>query len=277
MPVKANFLRNLKMSYDYNHELGRRNRIVEPAQLIAAEDIFHPHSSQKHMLGCILDMNDGRRFRYCENGGTELAVALVNQSAVGTANWQNQAQTNGSAWSVGDKTVTVVLATTGAAHQFAEGYLTTEDGTGEGYMYLIKDNKVGTDNATSGYDISIDIADVGGIRVATATTSEVTVTLNKYKDVVVFPTDPTGVCVGVNLVTVSANYFFWAQTRGPCPVKTDGTDDIVVGDMVAVGANTAGQCCLMDIQAEGDRLIGYVMRDAAHAGSETALIDLCIE
>jgi len=47
--------------------------------------------------------------------------------------------------------------------------------------------------------------------------------------------------------------------------------------MVAVGANTAGQCCLMDIAADGDRLIGYVMRDAAHAGAETALIDLCIE
>jgi hypothetical protein len=77
------------------------------------------------------------------------------------------------------------------------------------------------------------------------------------------------------MAAVTANYYYWGQTRGPCPVKKDGTDAIVVGDWCAVGANTAGQACLMDVAADGDTLLGYVMR--APANSETALIDLHLE
>lgn len=266
------------MSWNYSSVTGvRRDKITEPAQLFADRDVFHTTATQKYMLGTIFDTHDGRRFRYCYNGGVALTKAHVNQAAAGTANWQNQAQTNGSAWSVGDKTVTVVLAATATANQFRDAYLTVEDGTGEGEMYLIKSNKAGTANATSGYDIVCEIADVGGIRTATATTSEVTVTLNKYSGAIVFPTNPTGVCIGVNLVTVPINYYFWSQTRGPCPIVADGTDTVVVGDWVAAGANTAGAVCLMDVAADGDTHIGYVMRAASSAGAETCLIDLCIE
>jgi len=250
---------------------------IKAENLLADRDIFHATATKYFPLGAIAESRDGRKWRYCENGAVALTLALANQSAVGTANWQNEGQDNTpTAPTAGDKTVTVVCASTAAAHDFIDGYLTVEDETGESNMYLIKDNKAGTANATSGYDIVVEIADTGGIRTAwTAASGELTLTKNKYKDTVVFPTDPTGVCVGVNHVAVPANYFYWAQVTGPCPVIVDSTDTIVVGDMVAVGANTAGQACLMDVAADGDRLLGYVMRAAGAA--ETAIIDLCIE
>lgn len=261
------------MSYNYNFNY-RRNGVVEPAQLLAESDIFHPTSDQKYMLGCELKMNDGRKFRYSKNGAVTLTAALVNQSAVGTANWQNEAQTNGSIWSVGDTEVTAVLSSTATKDQFVDGYLTVEDGTGEGQMYIIKGNEAGTANATSGYDVKIYLADVGGIRVATATTSEITVTLNKYSGTLVAATNPTGVLTGVNLVAVPANYYYWAQTKGPAPVVVDGTDTIVVGDGVMVSESVAGTCALIDAAAD-DHIFGAVMRAAATG--ETALIDLSIE
>jgi len=263
------------MSYNYNFDY-RRNSVHEPSQLTTDTDIWTPTIDQRFMLGCIFDTNDGRRFRYQKAAAVALNAAYCNQSAVGTANWQNEAQTNGSAWAIGDVVVTAVLASTATKDQFIGGYLTVEDGTGEGQMYLIKSNKAGTANATSGYDIQITLADVDGIRVATATSSEVTVTLNKYSDVVVFPTDPTGVATGVNLTAVTASYYFWGQTVGPCPVVVGATDTIVVGDAVGIAtATTAGAACLLDVAADGDVLLGYVMRAAATG--ETALIDLHLE
>lgn len=264
------------MSFDNLDFRFGRNKIWEPAQFKNDVGLWTPTSDQKHMLGRIFDTNDGRRWRYQKAGATQLEKALVNQSAVGTANWQDEIQTNSPGVpSVGDKEVTVTLSSTATKDQFAGGYLTVEQGTGSDELYIIKGNKAGTANATSGFDVKIQIADQGGVRVAWAVTSNITVTINKYDGVIVFPTDPTGVATGVSHAVVPANYFFWGQTLGPCPVIKDATDTVVVGDMVGVGANTAGTACLMDIAADGDRLIGYCMRAAAN--SETCVIDLALE
>jgi len=263
------------MSYsNYDHTY-RRNRIVEPSQLLAAEDIFHPHATQKYMLGAILDLNDGRRFRYCEEDGTGLAFGYMTQAVAGTANWQLQAQTNGRIWSVGDESIVVTLAATVAAHDLRNGYLLTEDGTGEGQLYMIKDNDVGTSNATSGYDVRLYLADAGGIRVLTATSLEVTVVKNKYKDVCLFKTNQTGVATGVALATVTANYFFWAQTRGPCPMVQDDTDQPVVGDYACQSDSAAGTAAVPAAIAD-DIIFGTVLHAAATAG-DYCIVDLAIE
>ena len=144
-------------------------------------------------------------------------------------------------------------------------------------MYTIKDNKVGTANASSGFDIVIEIADRGGIRTAWVAASDVTVWPNKYKDVLIFPTDPTGPCTGVSMTSITASYFFWSQTRGYCPV-VNGSETVVIGDVVCAGTNTAGALGLPDgpVTMEGDTIIGYVARASA-ATSDYAVIDLHIE
>jgi len=263
------------MSYDNYNKSFRRNKLT-CRSFLEASHLFTPTSDQRYALGTELELDDatGRKYRYCKNGAVVLTAAKVNQSAAGTANWQNQVQTNGSAWSIGDKTVTAVLTSTATKDQFADGYLTIEDGTGEGQMYLIKGNKAGTANATSGYDVEIELADEGGIRIATATTSEVSVTLNKHASTLVAAVNPTGTLVGVNPMAVTAAYFFWAQVKGPAAVVVDDTDTIVVGDKVMTSESVAGTCALV-VAAADDHTFGTVMRAAAVG--ETALIDLNIE
>lgn len=257
------------MNYNYDY---RRDPVLEPAQLHSAEDVWHPHTTQKYMLGCKCEFNDGRLYRYCSNGAVALTAGYVNQQAAGTANWQNEVQTNGTAASIGDTSIKIAVSTAPTANQWDNGYLTIEDGTGEGQMYVIKEHTLTTTP-------TIQIADTGGIRVATAVTSEVTVTKNLYKDVVVSATNPTGIAVGVNPVAVTAStsattYYFWSQVRGPAAVVVDDTDTIVVGDYVAGSASVAGACALMDAAAD-DVPWGRVMRAAATG--ETALIYLTIE
>lgn len=263
------------MSYsNYNRE-HRRSRLQEPAMLTEDSNFWAPTTDKKAMLGCIFDLDDGRRFRY-QQSGEALIIGLVNQSAVGTANWQNEVQTNSPRIpAVGDMKITFTATSTAAKDAFVDGYLTIEDGVGETNMYVIKSNKAGTANATTGFDIVIEIADISGIRTAWEAASELTVTVNKYKDVIVFPTDPTGTATGVNLTAIASGSFFWGQTLGPCPCVKDSTDTIIVGDPCAIAPNTAGQIGLLDVVAEGDVLAGYVMR--ASGSAETSLIDLRLE
>ncbi len=253
---------------------------IRAESLLADRDIWTPHAIKAFPLGAIAESRDGRMWRYCEEAGNALALATVVQSSAETANWTYTAQTNTpDVWVAKDKIITVVTDTTIAAHELIDGYVFVPDGTGEGNMYLIKDNKVGVANTVgpSGYDIVIEIADTGGIRTAIVAASDVTVFKNKYKDVIVFPTNPTGPCVGVCMTAITASYFFWSQVRGPCPVL-NASDTLVIGDRVCVGV-TAGAAALPDDDAtadEGDVVIGYCMK-ASVATSDYALIDLTIE
>ncbi len=246
--------------------------------LYADRDIWTPTADKKFPLGGLAESRDGRLWRYCENSAAILAIATLHQSVVETANWNYTAQTNTPAVPVaGDKTVTVVTDTTIAAHELVDGYLYLPDGTGEANMYTVKDNKASTANATSGFDTVIEIADQGGIRTAWVAASDITVWRNKYKDVLVFPSDPTGKCTGVSMTSIPASNFFWSQVKGPCPV-VNGSETVVIGDLVAAGTNTAGALGLPDGAAtmEGDTLIGHVLRASAATG-DFAVIDLNIE
>ena len=251
---------------------------IKAESLLADCDIWHPTADKRFPLGAIADSRDGRRWRYQEEAGIGLAIATVVQAAAETANWTYIAQTNTpTVWVAADKIITVVTDTAFAVHDLVDGYVYVPDGTGEGNLYVVKDNKVSTSNAVTGFDTLIEIADTGGIRTAIVAASDVTVWKNKYKDVIVFPTDPTGPCTGVTMTAITANYFFWAQTRGYCPVL-NASDTLVIGDRVCAGV-TAGAAALPDDDAtadEGDVVIGYCAKASA-ATSDYAVIDLTIE
>ena len=249
---------------------------IAAESLYADRDIWHPTSTKKFPLGAIAESRDGRRWRYCEEGGNALAIAVITQAAAETANWTYTAQTNTpDVWVAGDKLITVVSDTALAVNDLIDGYVYVPDGTGQGNMYLVKGNKVSTSNATSGYDTVIEIADAGGIRTAIVAASDVTVWKNKYKDTIIFPTDPTGPCTGVTMTAVTAGYFYWAQVKGYCPVL-NGSETVVIGDPVCAGTNTEGTVGLADVAADGDVVIGHVAKASA-ATSDYAIIDLCIE
>jgi len=250
---------------------------IKAESLLADRDIWHPTATKKFPLGALAESRDGRLWRYQEDAGSGLNIAEGCQAAAADTDAEYEVQTNNpDIWVVGDKTITVTSTATIAAHEFVDGYVYVPDGTGQGNMYLIKDNKVSTANATTGYDTVIEIADQGGIRIAIEAASDVTLWKNKYKDVIVFPTDPTGSATGVTMTAVTAGYFFWAQVKGYCPVAMGATDTIVIGDAVGLGGTTAGQCCLLDVAAEGDTFLGYCAK-APTAQSDYAIIDLKLE
>ena len=249
---------------------------IKAESLLSTVNIFTPHATKQFPLGAKAEARDGRLWRYCK-AGAAITLAKAIQGVAGTADWQDEVQTNNpDLASVGDKLITVTMAATATKDQLVDGWLSVEEGTGEDNMYLIKGNKAGTANATLGYDVVIEIADQGGLRTAFVAASTLTVTLNKYEDVITAPANPTAALVGVSLATVADNEYFWAQSKGPAPVTCDDTDSIVVGDtvMVSTDTNIPGACATADAGAD-DHIIGICMR--ASATSETSVIDLTIE
>ena len=223
------------MSYDnYNHTY-RRTQINGPAQLKTNADIFTPTADQNHALGAEYWTNDGtgRAFRYCKNGAVALTRALMNASEAVAAEGVAIAQT-GYTMAVGAKKFDMLL-TTGNGYtdsELVDGWLwfnkSPTAATTVGDCYLIKDNKWTTSDTV----MNVEIADAGGIRTAIVATDELSICKNPFRDTVVNPTSQAAMVVGVNLVDVTANYYYWAQFRGIAPLIVDASDTVVVGEPI---------------------------------------------
>ena len=248
----------------------------ESAQLYADRNIWTPTADQKHMLGMEFSTNDGRTFRYCKNGSTALAKNLLVQSEAPAAGLVDELQTAYGV-SAGEK-VFDVLVTTGnglSNGELADGIMIVNQGTSatdEGDIYVIKTNKWTTSDTV----LSVEIADEGGVRNAIAATSNITIIKNPYRDVIVKPTALTSTVVGVTTSIVAADYYFWAQTKGPASVLVDAGDTIVIGEP-AGQPGTAGTAGAIGLVANDgtDPVYGTVMYAAAAA--DYAIINLSIE
>jgi hypothetical protein len=262
------------MAYvNYNNSYGRRNRIVGPAaKLLTGCDIFTPTSTQKFALGCELDLNDatGRKFRYCYAGGTDLSKCYLGASPAQDAQAITSTAQTAYGASAGSTKFDVLLTANNAwsNNSLVDGWLLVSDGgTAMGDFYMIKSNKWTTSDTV----MNVELADRDGLRNAIAATDDVILFASKWRGTVVAPTNATGPLVGVPLVDVTANYYYWAQYRGIAPVFTDDTDTIVAGDAVMLSTSVAGTLALVDASAD-DIIVGTCIH--AQATNECSLVDL---
>lgn len=275
------------MSYKYLLDY-RANKMTLPpgARLdgVSGPALFNPTATQHHALGRPLEADDGtgRLWRYSKNSSAAaLAKCLMAQSSVPVANWTEQTNTYGSAGAIGDKTVTINLATTAAAHDLAGGWLSMVDATPAvalGDLYYIADNEVGV-ATTAGYNVKLYLADYDGLRNAITTATQMTVIKNPYKDTVVVPAGaPTSIPVGVSQVIVPASYYYWAQRRGPASILIDA-DNVVVGDIVgeATTGGVDGAAGLIG-DATDEPTWGWVMAEPTTAQTDQpAIVMLTLE
>jgi hypothetical protein len=189
-------------------------------------------ATKKEIVGTLRITKDGRKFRYAKAGASALAAGKANIVAAGDAEVYNEACANAHA--IGDMNI-VETITAGVAHEenkFAGGYFAVNDATGEGHQYLINSSSVVTAAGTS---ITLGLSDP--IRVAlVAATSEFTLIPNPQYGVAESAVEEN-MMAGVAPRVVTASYYFWNQTGGPCLVLGAGTP--AVGTVMTLGG-TAG-------------------------------------
>jgi len=177
------------------------------------------------MVGDKKEFEDGRIFRLCKNGGTALKAGILVQAIVSLAS--DDSIEIATSQSIGDYEVNVTADATSehAVHTLAGGYLVMSDTTGDiGTFYKIKDNEAlvdGSNGIITLYD-PLTTAIVAG-------TNECSFCVNPYSGVIIDAN--TAQLVGVPLIAVTADYYFWALEEGYGP-GVDSGSGIAAGDYV---------------------------------------------
>jgi len=236
------------------------------------QGIYEEPVSNENDLGRFIDFQDGRRFRYCQAGEaltrghmTTPSVVVANDNTV-TQTDMTVALSNGY---IGETEISVLLAADTTKNLYADGFLTIEGGTGLGYMYKIKSNKAGGTPYTDPCELTL----YDKIVVALDATSIITLTMCKYKDVIVNDTTVVATPLGVPLIDVTDDYYFWLQTRGYAPVIVDDDGALTIGQLVGGGGGDAGAGIV--IAADTTQAWGVVVQVAAQ--DTYATIDLHLE
>ena len=192
-------------------------------------------------LGQLREMDDGRKFRLCKAGETLTAgysvQAVVNLTAADGLNVAASA-------AIGDKEVVIDAVTSAeyAVHALKDGYLVGAVIAGDiGTFYKIKDNTV----MTNGSEATITLYD-GLTNAFVVDSTKITICANPYLDVI---TDAnTAQLIGVPLIAVTDEYYFWALCEGYGPAVATAAG-IAAGDYVE---HSGGSVLEYDGDADAD-------------------------
>lgn len=190
--------------------------------LVIQQGLFEDSSTAKHKLGTRMQLADGRVFFYSKNGATAGVAGTLMESLSAEANHENVAFESAAA--IGATSVTLVDGGTAAtANQYAEGYLWVNDGTGEGHYYKVRSNVATSGSASD--SLTLTLYDPIRVAVVASGTSEGSVMFNPYYGLIVATTEAKSPAGVVNFV-VTANYYFWLQTYGPCVILSGAAGTI---------------------------------------------------
>lgn len=213
----------------------RLAEFMEESPKTFVQGLYEQSSTQKHRLGTIRRLSDGREFIYAKAGAANTVAGNIYQGvAPDVANHANLAITANAA--VGAREISITMGDTtlaNTANALAEGFLWINTGAGNGCAYKIRSHAAIAANANG------NIAIYDKVRVAiAAATSKASVMKHPCKDIIIHGSPPTGAIIGVSPYVVTANYFAWFQKKGPCAVEVEGT--VVNGDVVICSETVDG-------------------------------------
>jgi hypothetical protein len=214
-------------------------------------------SDQRHKLGTRMAFVDGRVYRYAAVGGTGIASGrLITPVAATAAHDMDLAWSAGAA--VGGTTITTGTSLTVTKDLYKDGWLYTNDGTGEGQVYPIKSNTAVS--GAIGCVFTIDEED-GFVIALTATSSLFGVMPNQYSEIIVQPASGiAAAAAGVSPTTMTADYYGWVQTWGACALLNTGTSWVLGDQLASAETGAAGAAILLDSSGAPDnQSIGYCL------------------
>jgi len=251
------------MAQGYVVRTAARDEVIPLKSIYEYDTVTVGSGISKHQLGDKCRMSDGRVYHWALNGGVALVAANLLQNAVTVADHWNMVATYVHA--IGETKI-FLLPTTAviAKNYYSNGYLWVNEGAGLGMCYKIKSNTLCA-LVTGGYAYIYD-----PLVVAIAAASNITVVANPWQGVIQCPAVPTGIPVGVAPIAVPATtatiqYYFWAQTWGPCAI-TNAAAGILIGTPRLTQGTTAGGVIIA--AAHGIPEIGWLLNGLQVAASE---------
>lgn len=209
------------------------------------------NETQAFPLGQVMELPDGRLFRYALNGGAPTVANNLYQSEVPIAHYITQTAT---AASVDDTTVTFTPGATACAENaYAEGTIMAETATSLGHIYPVKSNTASAGSVA----MVFTLADGTAVRVAITTSHKLTCIKNPYAAIIIHDSAPTAPPVGIPPVVVGLANYCWIQTHGICQILAD-----------SAGAWTAGQ----GLRASDEHDGSAEFLDSSETSADTGMI-----
>jgi hypothetical protein len=244
--------------FDFQHAMANPDESLVPF----FQGIYTESEESRGLVGTIRRLGP-RTYVYAKNGGTALGIGMLAVQPTPAANHQNIAVASAAAINAEEVTVTLG-ATAATSNQYEDGFLFVTDATGEGTGYRIRSNPAADASA------SLVLTLYDKIHTALTTSSEVCLIPNPYNGVVIAVTDQADIPAGVPNIAVTASYYFWLQTGGPCAVLAD--EAVTQGEEVVAGTSVAGAVEAAD--AAGEPLVGTAI--IALVDEEYRPVDLSI-
>ena len=184
------------------------------------QGIYEQSETAKAVLGTRLKVGD-RVFHYARAHSATFPVG-----ALGVSNSVSVETDTSIATTVAAGVYEVTIATAAAQTEVEEGYLAVIDGTGQGYIYKIRESKA---NATTSTYTDLILYDPISTALTSGAASQVAIHPSPYNDIrtATATTDPV---MGVAPIAITAHYYFWLQTWGPAPLLSSAAT--VVGSIV---------------------------------------------
>ena len=218
---------------------GINGNLISGGMLGNAEpNVYAENVDQLAMIGSKLRMVDGREFHYCKAGAAGIGIAKMAQAEAVTANWTEEVQTDYGFIVGASSGIVLITGTAPDANELAEGWLLVNKGTGIGQMHRILNN---TSHATLPVITLYD-----AVVTAFPAASEVSLIKSNFMSTIVVEKTAglTAHAIGVPLIDITADYYYWSQTKGPAPLVVDTGDSVSVGFPVTHPATAAvdGTC-----------------------------------
>lgn len=222
----------------------------------------------KYPLGTQLVLQDGRKFRFAENGGTTAVIGSVFGSAAILTTDQDMTPAAGA---VGDRLITF---THGAAlvvqNFFAEGYVFNTITPGFADIYRVN-NHLALQSAVAGDVVNLDVGHA--LRRAITTTTRISLQAHPLSGIVIVAATIAQTPVGIPCTAIAANKSGWIQTAGPCAVLCAGTLTIGSPAVMLLSGGTAG--AVAPASAATQPVVGRVL--AVEATTQAASILLTLD
>ncbi len=204
------------------------------------------------------------KFVYLKNGASALStIGTPLQRAASLHAELDDDIVVGAASAIGAYTVTLTSTANLAAAPLStkdglkNGYLIVNDVDGEGQLYQIKGHEAAS--GTSNFVVTL----YDPLTIALTTSSQVGLARHPADGVIASAiyaaTETSGSFVGVNLLAITASYYFWAQYKGVFPGNAN--EAIVKGQAVVCGI-TAAKFNAFDVTSTTQYIVGTALTPA---------------
>ncbi len=226
-------------------------------------------------LGSMLVLPDERWFRLNLAVATQIAGRVQDTIAPQVDHFEIVVSTIPA---VGDKTIAATLAGTAiaAVDIYSEGFAHFNKLAGLDYGHRIR-RAIATGQAHAAVAaagiITVNLEPGETVDVAGQSTTEVTLTRNRFHSTVIAPTSTLAAPAGIAIGLTAAGRYGYLQTKGFCAVACTGNG--VIGDISVRSTATAG-CTMASVAFETDgSIIGRTLK--LNITAETGLQDLMLD